>query len=229
MILVRAFAIAAATRGRFAAVLSRATGRRRRQDEDPLLTLAATARALTAFLGSDPRDRSGGRARTRRWAPAMAQTGTAVPPYAAPHAPGSAPVRPGPGAQACDRRDGGGEYRARRLSADQPRHGAHHRVHRLHRERRNVVDEPRAVPAVETPADASDRALPDGSLSDQEALTLSREWQELASTEQSLESLIHGMSIEEMTARWLRSPSFSSSLRRWTTARAKRSAPSWRL
>ena len=55
----------------------------------------------------------------------------------------------------------------------------------------------RDLTSIETLADATDRALADGRLTDQEAATLSRQWQELALTDQSIESLIQEMSIQE--------------------------------
>ena len=64
MLLARASAIAAATRIRFAAVLTSMTGWRGPEDEEPSLNLAATALALSAFWEQAPAiDQSAVRAR----------------------------------------------------------------------------------------------------------------------------------------------------------------------
>ena len=201
MLLARASAIAAAARSRFAAVLSSMTGRRGLEDEEPLLSLAATALALTAFWDQAPAiDQSVVRARVDGHLPWLKQEQRsrrmprfALPGGFRPLAP-PAPVLRYVAAAATVINIAVAGYHMTTIGAtEQTTALAASAV-----SSDGAADEALFLTSVETLTEASDRALEDGRLSDHEALTLSRQWQELAPTEQSLESLIQGMSLQDL-------------------------------
>ena len=199
MLLARASAIAAATRRRFAAVLTSMTGWRGPEDEEPSLNLAATALALSAFWEQAPAiDQSAVRARVDGHLPWLnqEQRPRRMPRFALPG--GFLPV-PAPALR----------YVAAAATVVNIAVAGYHMTTIGATEQNTVLaasavssdgaaDEALFLTSIETLTEASDGVLADDRLSDHEALTLSRQWQELAPTEQSLESLIQGMSLQDL-------------------------------
>ncbi len=199
MLLARASAIAAATRIRFAAVLTSMTGWRGPEDEEPSLNLAATVLVLSAFWEQAPAiDQSAVRARVDGHLPWLnqEQRPRRMPRFALPG--GFLPV-PAPALR----------YVAAAATVVNIAVAGYHMTTIGATEQNTVLaasavssdgaaDEALFLTSIETLTEASDGVLADGRLSDHEALTLSRQWQELAPTEQSLESLIQGMSLQDL-------------------------------